>query len=43
MLFRSMGLTDAEIIIYSSTQHTMRSELINRIMGALADNGIDQE
>lgn len=43
MFKREMGLTDAEIIIYSSTQHTMRSELINRIMGALADNGIDQE
>lgn len=43
MFKREMGLTDAEIITYSSTQHTMRSELINRIMGTLADNGIEQE
>lgn len=40
---REMGLREDEIITYSSTQHTTRSELINRIMGALADNGVEQE
>lgn len=39
---REMGLTDNEIITYSSTQHTMRSELIARIMNALAANGTAQ-
>ncbi len=39
---REMGLTDDEIITYSSTQHTMRSELIARIMNALAANGTAQ-
>ncbi len=40
---REMGLRDDEIITYSSTQHTMRSELIARIMKALAANGTTQE
>ncbi len=40
---REMGLRDDEIITYSSTQHTMRSELIARIMNALAANGTTQE
>lgn len=40
---REMGLTEDKILTYSSTQHTMRSELINRIMYALADNGVVQE
>lgn len=40
---RELGLTDDQIITYSSTQHTMRSELIARIMNALADNGVEQE
>lgn len=40
---REMGLSDDEIITYSSTQHTMRSELIARIMNALAANGTAQE
>ncbi len=39
---REMGLADDEIITYSSTQHTMRSELIARIMNALAANGTAQ-
>ncbi len=39
---REMGLSDDEIITYSSTQHTMRSELIARIMNALAANGTAQ-
>ncbi len=43
MFRREMGLHDDEIITYSSTQHTTRSELINRIMNALADNGVEQE
>ena len=40
---RELGLRDDQIITYSSTQHTMRSELIARIMKALADNGVEQE
>ena len=40
---REFGLRDEQIITYSSTQHTMRSELIARIMNALADNGVEQE
>lgn len=40
---REMGLSEDKILTYSSTQHTMRSELINRIMYALADNGVVQE
>lgn len=40
---REMGLSENKILTYSSTQHTMRSELINRIMYALADNGVVQE
>lgn len=40
---RELGLRDDQIITYSSTQHTMRSELIARIMNALADNGVEQE
>ncbi len=40
---REMSLRDDEIITYSSTQHTMRSELIARIMNALAANGTTQE
>ncbi len=40
---REMGLSENKILTYSSTQHTMRSELINRIMYSLADNGVVQE
>ena len=40
---RELGLTDDQIITYSSTQHTMRGELIARIMNAFADNGVEQE
>lgn len=40
---REMGISENKILTYSSTQHTMRSELINRIMYALADNGVVQE
>lgn len=43
MFKREMGLRDEEIITYSSTQHTMRSELINRIMGILEDNGVEEQ
>lgn len=32
---RELGLTDEQIMIYSSTQHTMRGDLINRIMNHL--------
>lgn len=32
---RELGLTDEQIMVYSSTQHTMRSELISRIMNNL--------
>ena len=40
---REMGLKEHEIIIYSSSQHTMRGELIERIMNALSANGVEQE
>ncbi len=36
---KELGLSSAEIIVYSSTQHTMRSELIARIMDALLQAG----
>ncbi|MBR2039431.1 MAG: YihA family ribosome biogenesis GTP-binding protein [Phascolarctobacterium sp.] len=32
---REFGLTDDQIMVYSSTQHTTRGELIERIMGAV--------
>ena len=40
---REMGLKEHEIITYSSSQHTMRGELIERIMNALSANGVEQE
>ena len=38
---REMGLSEDDIITYTSSQHTNRSELINRIMAALVDNGVE--
>ena len=35
LLRREFGLTDDQIMVYSSTQHTTRGELIERIMGAV--------
>lgn len=43
LFMREMGLTNQEIITYSSTQHTTRGELIGRIMDALAGNGLEEE
>lgn len=40
---REMGLSEDDIITYTSSQHTNRSELINRIMAALVDNGVEEE
>ena len=40
---KEMGLREDEIITYTSSQHTNRSELINRIMAALVDNGVEEE
>ena len=40
---REMGLKEEDIITYTSSQHTNRSELINRIMAALVDNGVEEE
>lgn len=40
---REMGLSEDEIITYTSSQHTNRSELIKRIMAALVDNGVEEE
>ena len=40
---REMGLKEGDIITYTSSQHTNRSELINRIMAALVDNGVEEE
>ena len=40
---REMSLKEHEIITYSSSQHTMRGELIERIMNALSANGVEQE
>ena len=40
---KEMGLSEDEIITYTSSQHTNRSELINRIMAALVDNGVEEE
>lgn len=40
---REMGLKEHEIITYSSSKHTMRGELIERIMNALSANGVEQE
>ena len=40
---RELGLSEDEIITYTSNQHTNRSELINRIMAALVDNGVEEE
>ncbi len=39
---REMGLHEDEIITYSSANHTMRSELIERIMKALSDGGVEE-
>ena len=36
---REMGLSDEEIITYTSSQHTMRGELISRIMDTLEEAG----
>ena len=40
---RELGLSEEDIITYTSSQHTNRSELINRIMAALVDNGVEEE
>ena len=40
---REMGLSEDDIITYTSSQHTNRSELINRILAALVDNGVEEE
>lgn len=40
---REMGLSNDEIITYSSSQHTTRGELISRIMDNLTDNGVEFE
>ena len=40
---RELGLSEDEIITYTSSQHTNRSELINRIMAALVENGVEEE
>lgn len=39
---RELGLGEEDIITYTSSQHTNRSELINRIMAALVDNGVEE-
>ena len=40
---REMGLSEDDIITYTSSQHTNRGELINRIMAALVDNGLEEQ
>lgn len=40
---REMGLSEDDIITYTSSQHTNRGELINRIMAALVDNGVKEQ
>lgn len=35
LFMKEMQLEEQEILVYSSTQHNMRGELINRIMGVL--------
>ena len=40
---REMGLSEDDIITYTSCQHTNRGELINRIMAALVDNGVEEQ
>lgn len=40
---REMGLSEDDIITYTSSQHTNRGELINRIMAALMDNGVEEQ
>ena len=40
---REMGLSEEDIITYTSSQHTNRGELINRIMAALVDNGVEEQ
>lgn len=40
---REMGLSEDNIITYTSSQHTNRGELINRIMAALVDNGVEEQ
>lgn len=40
---REMGLSEDDIITSTSSQHTNRGELINRIMAALVDNGVEEQ
>ena len=40
---REMGLSEDDIITYTSSQHTNRGELINRTMAALVDNGVEEQ
>ena len=40
---REMGLSEDDIITYTSSQHTNRGELINRIMAALVDNSVEEQ
>ena len=40
---REMGLSEDDIITYTSSQHTNRGELINRIMAALVYNGVEEQ
>ena len=40
---KEMGLSEDDIITYTSSQHINRSELINRIMAALVDNGVEEK
>ena len=40
---REMGLSEDDIITYTSSQHTNRGGLINRIMAALVDNGVEEQ
>ena len=40
---REMGLSEDDIITYTSSQHTNRGELVNRIMAALVDNGVEEQ
>ena len=40
---RKMELSEDDIITYTSSQHTNRGELINRIMAALVDNGVEEQ
>ena len=40
---KEMGLREDGIITYTSSQHTNGGEVINRIMAALVDNGVEEE